>query len=337
MNLDWVQNPDGTPGRIWNAVAGSLGEDGKDEVTLHPDKLWDPEFWPEPSTVFVGDIFHESVPDEYIAKMFGVMYCQEHRFIILTQNPDRMRDWTKRAEAWNDFVTHNGAAPPAYGGTGIIVSRGAWPLPNVCMGVLFHGQKNADKRIVPLLQTRAAVRFAVYEPRRPADIRRYLEKSMTCPKHGRVHLKYWMTTKQCGLCLEESGRPDLATDLIRDTLPGLDWVVVVGEVGEKARPCHPDWVRNTRDGCIETKVPFFFGGWGEWLPCAAPRMDIKRYLILHADGAVIRGGWKEAMETRGDAWAMAKTGPKRAGDHIDDCQWKQVPAVLTGGPAKEAE
>lgn len=38
----------------------------------------------------------------------------------------------------------------------------------------------------------------------------------------------------------------------------LDWVIVGGETGQKARPMNPDWARTIRDQCIEHDIPFFF-------------------------------------------------------------------------------
>ena len=29
---------------------------------------------------------------------------------------------------------------------------------------------------------------------------------------------------------------------------------------------HPDWIRNLRDQCVATGVPFHFKQWGKWLP-----------------------------------------------------------------------
>jgi len=45
-------------------------------------------------------------------------------------------------------------------------------------------------------------------------------------------------------------------------LEGIDWVIVGGESGPKARPMDPDWVREIRDRCLSAKVPFFFKQWG---------------------------------------------------------------------------
>ena len=45
-------------------------------------------------------------------------------------------------------------------------------------------------------------------------------------------------------------------------LQGVDWVIVGGESGPGARPMEADWVRDIRDRCLETAVPFFFKQWG---------------------------------------------------------------------------
>ncbi len=45
-------------------------------------------------------------------------------------------------------------------------------------------------------------------------------------------------------------------------LDGIDWVIVGGESGPKARPMCIEWVREIRDMCIEKKTPFFFKQWG---------------------------------------------------------------------------
>ncbi|RLC37411.1 MAG: hypothetical protein DRH33_05830 [Candidatus Nealsonbacteria bacterium] len=45
-------------------------------------------------------------------------------------------------------------------------------------------------------------------------------------------------------------------------LQGVDWVIVGGESGPKARYMSPEWVTNLRDQCLAQKVPFFFKQWG---------------------------------------------------------------------------
>lgn len=45
-------------------------------------------------------------------------------------------------------------------------------------------------------------------------------------------------------------------------LAGIDWVIVGGESGRRARPIDPTWVTAIRDQCIASSVPFFFKQWG---------------------------------------------------------------------------
>ena len=45
-------------------------------------------------------------------------------------------------------------------------------------------------------------------------------------------------------------------------LEGIDWVIVGGESGPRARPMQPDWVCSIRDACLDGGVPFFFKQWG---------------------------------------------------------------------------
>jgi protein gp37 len=49
--------------------------------------------------------------------------------------------------------------------------------------------------------------------------------------------------------------PDLQLD-------GIDWVIVGGESGPRARPIEEAWVLDVRDRCVAAGVPFFFKQWG---------------------------------------------------------------------------
>jgi len=45
-------------------------------------------------------------------------------------------------------------------------------------------------------------------------------------------------------------------------LRGMDWVIVGGESGPRARPMEPSWVVSLRDRALAAQVPFFFKQWG---------------------------------------------------------------------------
>jgi protein gp37 len=109
------------------------------EVTLHPDQLTLPLRWRRPKRVFVNsmsDLFHPSVPEEYIRRIFDVMAeASWHTFQILTKRSDRLA-----------------ALAPAL----------PWP-PNVWPGVSVENARYVW-RIVHLQTIPAAIRFLSVEP-----------------------------------------------------------------------------------------------------------------------------------------------------------------------------
>jgi protein gp37 len=56
-----------------------------------------------------------------------------------------------------------------------------------------------------------------------------------------------------------AGLPDM-------NLEGIDWVIVGGESGPRARPIDPAWVQDIRTQCEDADVPFFFKQWGGRTP-----------------------------------------------------------------------
>lgn len=45
---------------------------------------------------------------------------------------------------------------------------------------------------------------------------------------------------------------------------GIDWVIVGGESGPRARPMSAEWVVDIREECRCSGIPFFFKQWGGW-------------------------------------------------------------------------
>ena len=111
-------------------------------VALHPERLDRPRHWRRPRRVFVNsmsDLFHERVPDVFLAQVWAVMAdTPHHTYQVLTKRPERMRDWVCRL------------APD--------------PLPNVWLGTSVEQQRWVDVRVGALLETPAAIRFLSCEP-----------------------------------------------------------------------------------------------------------------------------------------------------------------------------
>ena len=109
------------------------------DVSCHDHVLEQPLSWKKPRTVFVNsmsDMFHEDVPEQFIAAVFDVMKrAHWHRFQVLTKRDQRMAE---------------------------VASRLDWPS-NVWMGVSVENRK-ARSRIDSLQTVPAAVRFLSLEP-----------------------------------------------------------------------------------------------------------------------------------------------------------------------------
>src|SRR5215211_2324237 len=64
------------------------------EVRLLAERLDQPLRWRKPRRIFVNsmsDLFHDAVPDEYIARVWAVMaIARHHQFQVLTKRPGRM-------------------------------------------------------------------------------------------------------------------------------------------------------------------------------------------------------------------------------------------------------
>lgn len=56
----------------------------------------------------------------------------------------------------------------------------------------------------------------------------------------------------------------LLEDMGKINLENIDWVIVGGESGNKARPMEKKWVLNIKQQCEEKDVAFFFKQWGTW-------------------------------------------------------------------------
>ena len=56
----------------------------------------------------------------------------------------------------------------------------------------------------------------------------------------------------------------LLEDLGEMNLTNIDWVIVGGESGPKARPMDKEWVINIKKQCEENDIAFFFKQWGTW-------------------------------------------------------------------------
>lgn len=335
-----VKRPDGSTEARWTG-----------KVELVESVLLQPLRWKKPCKIFVNsmsDLFHESVPDEWIDRIFAVMaLCPQHTFQILPKRPERMREYLKAARAHPLAIECMEIAlermlknPKSNVGHGLIldgdiVHLKVWPLPNVWLGVSVEDQKTAEERIPLLLDTPAAIRFISAEPLLlDINVQRWLKVNWQCSNcRGYFADKY---QKQCPDCKEKNswcgshkfnGRrlPKRAVVSHQSGI-AIDWVICGGESGRNARPMHPDWPRALRDQCAAAGVPFFFKQWGEWAPCEHAHDKNDRAVVL-SDGTLLQKERMLDFPDQSDAEIIARIGKARAGRLLDGITHNAFPEV----------
>lgn len=237
----------------WRGIKGHPYEQGFD-LRLVPEKLDEPLSWKKPRRVFVNsmsDLFHEEVPDEFIADVFAVMWeAWKHTYQVLTKRAERMasllsnprfpwavgvRAYARLSPAKKEVLTQDDLIRDV---------MDCWPLRQCWLGVSVEDQKRADERIPHLLRTPAAVRFLSCEPLLgPVDL--WKPCSLLCPQCRGVRE------------VQNSEEGGIWIDCPCERLAGLRWVIVGGESGHGARPCDIAWIRSIVQQCKAAGTPCF--------------------------------------------------------------------------------
>lgn len=294
-------------GPVWNG-----------EVRLNETMIGQPLSWARSRKIFVcahGDLFHESVPDEWIDRVFAVMaLAPNHTFQVLTKRPDRMRHYLSCPQRQYTIASsalregrhlprrHIGWSRRNWAPSSIkgVFAPAQWPLPNVWLGTSVEDQARADARVPHLLDTPAALRFVSAEPLLgPLDLTRIKHPLFAANVNALTGLWQW------------DGGP------MKKESPRLDWVIAGGESGPDARPMHPDWARYLRDQCSVADVPFLFKQWGAWHPFGA----------MLADGTVNNSPAHHKILDENAV--MTRIGKRRAGRLLDGFEHNEFPRVKT--------
>ena len=213
------------------------------DVRLHEPVMDQPLRWQKPRTIFVnsmGDLFHESVPFEWVDRVFAVMaLADRHRFQVLTKRADRMREYmTPDPDA---PATQCAEARVGRLAMQIARDRGEdvgdpwwdawrdWPFKHIWLGVSAEDQRRADERIVELQRTPAGMRFVSFEP-----------------------LLGPIDTERGGFSLLRSHVSPAG-----QKYAGIDWAIVGGESGDAARCMKLSWASNLVSQCQGSGVPVF--------------------------------------------------------------------------------
>ncbi len=185
-----------------------------------------------PRKIFVSsmtDVFGEFVPDHWIIQILDAMVAApQHIFQVLTKRATRMR---YIVEAFCEL-------------------RGIDVLPqHIWLIVSVENQDTVD-RAVELIATRCITRGLSIEPLLG-------EINLCLPLNLQKYAEYAIKDSRGSYGLQELYDTKIITH--------LDWVIVGGESGHKARIMHPEWVYSLKRQCRMHDVPFFFKQWGEWV------------------------------------------------------------------------
>jgi protein gp37 len=282
------------------------------KLALAPEHiLTAPLRWKKPRRIFVnsmGDLFHEDCRDEWILDVLTVMaIARQHTFQVLTKRADRMRDFMSNPDLLQEIMVN------WWSFDGGIRGVGAWPLPNVWLGVSAEDQTRADERLPHLVNTPAAVRFVSAEP-----------------LLGPLSLAPWLAVEQIRLSTGMHW-----TERNYD-VQKIDWVIVGGESGPGARAMHSDWARSLRDQCAVAGLPFFFKQWGEWreptpdgrgdpeYTTAKGRAQKTPAFFVAGDGTVHCFS-TAAQERDQNRKVMIRVGKAKAGRLLDGREYNEMP------------
>lgn len=297
-------------------IAGKKFVNGKIPLELYEGRLDAPLHWKKPRRIFVNsmsDLFHEDVPYEFIDRVFAVMQIAKwHTFQVLTKRAERMR---KYMACDRGPVLENERTTSEWWINEAAVVGDVGSL----RGKLGFEAGSADAW--PLSNVILGV-------------------SVENKKHGLPRIEHLRRTPAAVRML--SIEP-LLEDLGEIDLTGIGWVIVGGESGPGARPCHPDWVRPIRDLCVKVGVPFFWKQWGEWADLTNEPDGSELHQrstcdeILLQSGEVLGAGYRNGKESggmiwghdwkeRGAAW-MGRVGKKAAGRLLDGRTWDEMPEM----------
>lgn len=212
-----------------------LTKDGRwtGKTNLVRSELDKPLKWRKPRVIFVssmGDLFHESVPDEWIFRVGAVMALAHwHTFAVLTKRVARMRELLTAGYAQN----HDDGGP----------WEGDLP-PNIWWGTTIENQARADERLPDLLAIPGRHWVSVEPMLDPIVLEAdwLYPLCINCGCHAARGND--LECDQCGMAMPR--RPGL-----------IDWVVAGCESGPKRRETKIEWVRDLRDQCAAAGVPFF--------------------------------------------------------------------------------
>jgi len=133
-------------------------------------------------------------------------------------------------------------------------------MPEEYLDRIFEVIENTPHHTYQIL-TKRADRMYDYFSKRPVPSNFWLGVTVENKQQGlpRIDKLRHLNAKVLFLSVEP-----LLEDLGAMNLTNIDWVIVGGESGNRARPMEKEWVVNIKQQCENECIAFFFKQWGTW-------------------------------------------------------------------------
>ena len=133
-------------------------------------------------------------------------------------------------------------------------------VPDVYIRNVLSVMRRAEWHTFQLLTKRAKRMLEFFERHTPPG-NLWVGVTAENKKHGLPRLEY---LRQVNASTRFVSMEPLLEDLGKIDLSGIDWAIVGGESGPKARPMEPKWVLDIEEQCRKQGSIFFFKQWGRW-------------------------------------------------------------------------
>lgn len=288
-SIEWLQGPDGKAGKTWNPLAGcsyqspgclncyamgmavrlpTMGLHKYDGTAVRKPGSKRPQWtgqinlgtiadmdlpltWAKPKMVFVNsmsDLFHANVPTAFIDQVFVTMWAaQWHTFQVLTKRIERAalylddRDLPERlAIEALAMMRRRDPEKARIMSVDDFIADLTGPLPNVLIGPSIEDQERANERL-PFADRIGKLGWRVMISAEPllGDVNFGLLRRPTDDDY-----RGW----------GEDGPIDF---VITKRAQNIAWLIVGGESGNLARPCHLEWIAAIVKQCERAGVPVF--------------------------------------------------------------------------------
>ncbi|NJK70614.1 MAG: DUF5131 family protein [Microcoleus sp. SU_5_3] len=191
------------------------------KAVFAPSQLLKPLTWKRPLMVFLsmGDLFFNTINDEELDRIFAICaLTPHHTYQFLTKFPIRMQKYIQQ------------------------------------------GARNRIRMMAVDIGREQQLEPKIYEPYETCEFEWPLPNIWLGTSVGlqnSVECKVPWLQKTHAAVRFLSCEPLLESIDLRSHLTNIDWVIVGGESGNKARPCHVEWIRSVIDQCKLANVPVF--------------------------------------------------------------------------------